>query len=58
MGPTESLLELDAWQALEAANPVLAQMEPDVEALLVNRARGARRPLDRADRRVLRARRA
>jgi len=42
MGATESLLGLDAWQALEEANPVLAQMEPDVEALLVNRARGAR----------------
>jgi hypothetical protein len=42
MGATESLLELDAWEALEAANPVLATMEPDVEALLVNRARGAR----------------
>ena len=42
MGATESLLELDAWEALEAANPVLATLEPDVEALLVNRARGAR----------------
>jgi hypothetical protein len=42
MGATESLLGLEAWQALEAANPVLAQMEPDVVALLVNRARGAR----------------
>jgi Family of unknown function (DUF5947) len=42
MGPTESLLELDAWQALEEANPVLRTLEPDVEALLVNRARGAR----------------
>lgn len=42
MGATESLLGLEAWQALEAANPVLAQMEPDTEALLVNRARGAR----------------
>ena len=41
MGATESLLELDAWHALEAANPVLASLEPDVEALLVNRARGA-----------------
>ena len=28
--------------ALEEANPVLATLEPDVEALLVNRARGAR----------------
>ena len=43
MGPTESLLALDAWAALEAANPVLASLEPDVEALLVDRARGARR---------------
>jgi hypothetical protein len=43
MGPTESLLGLEAWQALEAANPVLATMEPDVEALLVDRAGGARR---------------
>jgi hypothetical protein len=42
MGPTESQLELDAWQALEAANPVLGTLEPDVEALLVNRALGAR----------------
>jgi hypothetical protein len=42
MGPTESLLKLEAWRDLEAANPVLQTMEPDVEALLVNRARGAR----------------
>jgi hypothetical protein len=42
MGPTESLLGLDAWQRLEAANPVLETLQPDVEALLVNRARGAR----------------
>jgi Family of unknown function (DUF5947) len=43
MGPTESSLRLDAWDAVVAANPVLAGMAPDVEALLVNRARGARR---------------
>jgi Family of unknown function (DUF5947) len=43
MGPTESLLELEAWAALEDANPVLRTLEPDTEALLVNRARGARR---------------
>jgi hypothetical protein len=43
MGATESRLELDAWAEIEAANPVLAGMEPDVEALLVNRAGGARR---------------
>ena len=41
-GPTESLLELTAWEEIEAANPVLATLEPDVEALLVNRSRGAR----------------
>ena len=38
-GPTESLLELEAWTELEAANPVLNTMQPDVEALLVSRAR-------------------
>jgi hypothetical protein len=43
MGATESLLGLEAWQALEGANPVLASLEPDVEALLVHRARGERR---------------
>jgi len=42
MGPTESQLELDAWEALEAANPVLTTLVPDVEALLVNRSLGAR----------------
>ncbi len=41
MGPTESLLELEAWEELEESNPVLKDMERDVEALLVNRARGA-----------------
>lgn len=41
-GATESLLELRAWEELEAANPILATLAPDVEALLVNRARGAR----------------
>ena len=42
VGPTESLLGLEAWSRLEDANPVLAELEPDVEALLVNRSRGAR----------------
>jgi hypothetical protein len=41
-GPTESLLRFDAWKDLEEANPILRRLEPDVEALLVNRARGAR----------------
>jgi Family of unknown function (DUF5947) len=36
-GATESLLSLDAWQALASNNPVLTDIAPDVEALLVNR---------------------
>ena len=40
MGPTESLLEVSAWARLQQSNPMLSQMERDVEALLVNRARG------------------
>ena len=39
-GPTESLLELEAWSELERDNPVLAGLRPDVEALLVNRVAG------------------
>jgi hypothetical protein len=42
MGATESSLGLDTWEELERCNPVLKGMEPDVEALLVNRVRGAR----------------
>ena len=42
MGPTESLLKLSTWEVLEESNPVLKGMERDVEALLVNRVRGAR----------------
>ena len=42
MGPTESLLKLSAWEELESYNPVLEGMQRDVEALLVNRIRGAR----------------
>ena len=41
-GATESQLTLEAWEMLERANPVLAELEPDVEALLVNRTAGAR----------------
>jgi hypothetical protein len=42
MGPTESLLKLSAWEVLEGSNLLLTGMERDVEALLVNRVRGAR----------------
>jgi hypothetical protein len=43
MGATESRLEHEAWEEIAAANPVLSEMEPDVEALLIDRTRGARR---------------
>jgi hypothetical protein len=36
-GATESLLSLGAWEKIVENNPELSSMEPDVEALLVNR---------------------
>jgi hypothetical protein len=36
-GATESLLPLDSWNELTASNPILNELEHDVEALLVNR---------------------
>jgi hypothetical protein len=41
-GATESLLCFESWNDLVAENPVLQEMEPDVEALLVNRVGRAR----------------
>lgn len=41
-GATESLLPLTAWEALVRQNPKLENLQPDVEALLVNRANEAR----------------
>ncbi|MDB6127541.1 MAG: hypothetical protein JWM35_1437 [Verrucomicrobia bacterium] len=41
-GAVESLLTFATWTDLVAANPVLAALQPDVEALLINR-RGATR---------------
>ena len=38
-GATESLLDLNGWNEVVAQNPILATMESDVEALLVNRLR-------------------
>ena len=37
LGATESLLELGAWEEIERRNPIVAELAPDVEALLVNR---------------------
>jgi len=40
-GATESLLDIESWEEIVQSNPVLQEMEPDTEALLVNRVRGA-----------------
>jgi hypothetical protein len=36
-GATESLLPLETWERVLAANPAMADVAPDVEALLVDR---------------------
>ena len=36
-GAVESLLSLEAWEELKEDNPNLLALEPDIEALLVNR---------------------
>jgi hypothetical protein len=36
-GAVESLLPLDAWDEIVEENPILAQLRPDIEALLANR---------------------
>ncbi len=36
-GPMESLLNLEGWDELVSSNPILKDLEPDVEALLINR---------------------
>ncbi len=41
-GAIESLLPLETWKDIEAANPVITEMEADVEAMLVNRVGHAR----------------
>ena len=41
-GPVESLLALDAWNEIVQDNAILEAIEPDVEALLVNRVSVAR----------------
>lgn len=38
-GATESLLDFESWNEILEGNPVLQEMEPDTEALLVNRVR-------------------
>lgn len=39
-GATQSELSLDAWDDLVATNPAIAEVEPDVEAVLVRNDRG------------------
>lgn len=41
-GATESLLDLEGWEMLASSNPVLLDLVPDVEALLINRVKNAR----------------
>lgn len=36
-GATESLVDRDAWQSLVEENSILSTLQPDVEALLINR---------------------
>jgi hypothetical protein len=45
-GPTESLLALDSWEELVEQNPLLKTLEPDVEALLVNRVSREAKPAE------------
>jgi hypothetical protein len=40
-GATESLLPLEHWDDLASKNPILLTLQPDVEALLVNRLKGS-----------------
>ncbi len=41
-GPTESLLGFENWESLISNNPILNDLEPDVEALLINRVKDVR----------------
>jgi len=41
-GATESLLTLESWEELSVANPILRELQPDVEALLIHRVGDAR----------------
>lgn len=41
-GATESLLSLASWEELVSNNPILNTLEPDVEALLINRVQDVR----------------
>jgi hypothetical protein len=41
-GPTEATLDFESWAEIALDNPVLNELEPDVEALLVNRIGEAR----------------
>jgi hypothetical protein len=47
-GAVESLLPLDAWNETVQENPALSRLEPDIEALLVNRV-GHAHELSRAE---------
>ncbi len=42
LGVTRHPLSSNAWERLQAADPLLEELAPDVEALLIRRTRGAR----------------
>jgi hypothetical protein len=42
-GATESMLTFDSWVEIERDNPVVAHLQPDVEALLVRRGKATHR---------------
>jgi hypothetical protein len=41
-GAMESLLDIENWESLISNNPILNDLEPDVEALLINRVKDSR----------------
>lgn len=41
-GATESAVDADAWEELAEQNPILRELEPDIEALLANRLKDTR----------------
>ena len=54
-GATESELHFEAWGRMTELNPVLDELEPDIEGLIVNRLVSTRDSRDRPDRPLLRA---
>ena len=56
-GATETELHFESWSRMVELNPVLDDLEPDIEGLIVNRLADPPHVRDRADRPLLRAHR-